>query len=260
MFIIRYACLSLPSHANGEPQPFVWWVPPGFPQKPASYNDWGDYSFYHFSKGGWHWDWYKHFDPYLVDKPIPRLKDTTLIPFKIRLKGFKRLIPYGDSSFGKVYYDVDTSLLWSEKNRWLTIYWSIHKNIILDTLTITQNLWPVGLIDLADPIGSIAIDTHFDVVNIGGIKGYRHRGRWRESSCDQYFQCTGSFTTYYIPTEKFDFHILCRTLIYLHDPQFGRSELPPEVRDTLPLIVIKTYRDNIRKLERLVERTFRVRQ
>lgn len=31
--------------ANGEPQQYIWWVPPGFPEKPANYSDWGDYSF-----------------------------------------------------------------------------------------------------------------------------------------------------------------------------------------------------------------------
>jgi len=247
--------------ANGEPQPITWWVPPGFPEKPANYSDWGDYSFYHFSKGGahWYWDWYKHFNPsYLAEKRTPRLKDTTLIPFKVHLKGFKHLSSYGDSSFGKVDYDVDTSLSWSEKNRWLTIYWSIHENIILDTLTITQNLWPVELIIPDDPIGPIAVNSHFDVVNIGGIKGYRHRGRWRQLQCDQYWQPTGSFTMYYIPTERFDFHIICQKLTYLYDGMAWQG-YPEEALDTLPDFIIKTYPDRIRRLERAVEKTFRVK-
>ncbi len=251
MFIFLFLLIS-----NGA-QRHIWRVPPGYPEKPSSYYDWGDYSFYQYGDDDtrWYTIWWKSHSPTC---PVPRLKDTTLIPFKIHLRGFKHLSSYGDSSFGKVDYDVDTSLSWDEKNRWLTIYWSIHENIILDTPKITQNLWPVELIFLDDPIGSIAVDSHFDVVNIGKIKGYCHRGRWRLSQDFQRWQPTGSFTMYYIPTEKFDFHIICQQLTYLYDgnPWEGYVYLP-EGYDTLPKFFVKTYPDRIRRLERAVEESFR---
>jgi hypothetical protein len=66
----------------------------------------------------------------------------------------------------------------------------------------------------------------------------------------------GGFAYYFIPTEKFDFHIICRTLIYLYDGNPWEG-YPEEMLDTLPRVVIKTYPDQISELEKAVEETFR---
>jgi hypothetical protein len=266
-------------------------VPPGFPQKPASYtawSDWNDYSFYQSDENGtnWSWIWEAHFSTYLgfnllqlmedttaflampsgeVKFNPPQLTEDTLVPYTMKLKGFKDSVANGDSLFGAVLYDVDTSLRWDEKSKWVAVFWSPHLEVDLDSSSIIQLLKPSIPIyyKIMWPYASdfIAVDSHFDVVNIGKIKGYRHRGRWRQSQSDQYWQPTGSFTMYYIPTEKFDFHIICQQLTYLYDGMPWQGyEYPPEVYDTLPHFIIKTYPDRIRRLERAVEQTFRVKE
>lgn len=97
---------------------------------------------------------------------------------------------------------------------------------------------------------------------INGLRAFRVRGRWMHGQCDIQFIDTGYITAYLIFADKYVFLIKCKNLIY------SRISPPIEgIEDEAMADSISAnwqydyyYHDNIRKLERAVEQTFRPKE
>lgn len=222
--------------------PHVYELPPRF-------SDWGDTSFYHFGENDpWRF-WKTHFPD-----SVPSLSDTSLLPCFNTSKRFHFKNPVGDSAFGYLQYvPSDTSGL---KGR-VHVYWYPHQDGELNAARITHCLYPnpwiisYGFLYDRYSLIEFAVEEEFDTIMIGEYEAYRHRGRWRDSQCTGTYKTAGSFTAYYIPGGRFDFHVYCRTQTYLYDEEEGYEHRPAEIHH---------WPDRIRKLERAIQRTFQVKE
>jgi len=197
------------------------WYPPEFPKLPQGYSEWKEYKSYPFIRKNPHFDEYK----YSV------ILDPSVIPYHINYEPLNKTYPCGDSLLGEVQY-VDTIRTTKLE---LYIAWFPHEE--LDT--INRSL-------LYDYGGYISYDTiGFEKIVIDEKDAWRIRGKWWQVTCDGGVQISGSFTNYFIPTEKLDYRITCLSRFYLYDI------LGPD-----PL-GFEHYPDRIAELERAVEQTFR---
>lgn len=231
-FSIVLLCMALP------PQP------PNFPQLPSSYIEWYENSERSALECS------PHFQEY--DCELKTVEDTFQPPYTIKLKGFSHFWGEVDSLFGELRYYTDTSctsLSVGGKGA-VVIRWYPHEEVGV-----------VNMLPFWEEFNHITHEKKgMQQITIGGRKALRLRGWWWEYQCDGIIQMAGSFTTYFIPTDTFDFRIACFTQFYERDPYY----LPEGVSYDDPVPEGWTYEkkgpNNIRQLERAVEQTFRVKE
>ena len=206
------------------------WLPPkapDFPELPEDYKLWEEYDS----------------ETYKSILRIEREGDSFSLPY--RFTGSNLIATYsgGDSISGYLHYVTDT-LVWF-KNGWgygdVFIRWKPHNK---DSSILEDNLMPLHYYWISWAVYLAPDKQGIEDITIGGKEGYRRRGRFWAGQCDWGSQWVGSFTTYFIPTETFDFRITCTTMLYSYTHEDEK---------------IKTFLDRIRELERAVEQTFRVK-
>lgn len=205
------------------------WLPPEFPELPSGYSKWVSYdSPYSIPEA-------PYFRKGFASKEIE--EDSSLTPYYfLAVEPLGESRGYGDSTFGVVMH-YSSSKKSGFPHNYVEIEWSAyHESDSLDP----RPLYSYG--------GYISYDTlGFEKIVINGMDAWRIRGKWWRVTCDGGIQISGSFTNYYIPTEKLDFRITCLSRFYLYDT------LGPD-----PL-GFEHYPDRIAELERAVEQTFRVK-
>jgi len=214
--------------------------PPDYPELPSNYGEWQEYNYFIDSDSS----------PFYMYKrwhELQSVTDSSQLPYLIDLKGLIIIEGEGDSLFGEVeYYPDSTGWEKNKDRRHVYIRWYPHQEVNLDSQSILSNLMPFSRWDAE--YNAIAMNLKgFQNVTMSVGKGLRLRGWWWDTQCDYATHWIGSFATYFIPTETFDFRITCLSTIYAYsseEPAFG-----PE-----------TYPDRIRELERAVEKTFRVKE
>lgn len=208
------------------------WLPPetpDLPDFPENYTPWQKYDK----------DIYK---PLLR---ISRNAGTLSIPYSFSDTNFVAVYSGGDSLSNYVHYITDTSI-WL-KNNWrygeVYIRWYPHQS---DLTRTEENLLPLHSYWHSWSLFLSLDKRGFDNINIGENKAYRQKGWFWAGQCDWSSQWVGSYTTYFIPTESYDFRITCLSTTYTYSSEGG--EFGPE-----------HYPDRISELEQAVEQTFRVK-
>lgn len=222
--------------------------PPNFPKLPSNYTEWFGYISYYDVEDS------PCFDDYNVE--LKTVEDTFNPPYTIRFKELNYFWGEVDSLFGQLNYYSDsncTSLSIGGTGA-VFIIWYPHQEIG-DT-----NVWPFyeygpGFFNF------IAHEKEgIEVINIGGRKALRLRGKWWDTQCDDIFHSVGSFTTYLIPTGMFDFRISCLSSFYTRNPHYYPEGVSYDEQVPEDWTYEKKGPDRIRELEQAVEQTFRVKQ
>lgn len=205
------------------------WFPPEFPELPQGYSEWKEFANVLSCP----------LDPFFRndcfnDEDIER--DSSLVPY---FMSSNKTCGYSNDATGVVkHYSSSSDNIWVDvPNDYTLIFWYPHHE------TDTLDPWP-----LYSYGGYISYDTlGFEKIVIDEKDAWRIRGKWWRVTCDGGIQISGSFTNYFIPTEKLDYRITCLSRFYLYDI------LGPD-----PL-GFEHYPDRISELEQAVEQTFRVK-
>lgn len=222
---------------------------PQCPPLPSTYGQWQGYYYYPFDVS-----------PSLTDKTPNKqmVNNNASLPYLLSPGELHYFISVIDSPTGQTHYCPDS--LYSQfpcsRKEWgyIFINWTPHRMIMKDSLI--SFLMPVNFVYEYGYYTDVAIDTTGpDTLTVSGKKSYRLRGRWWNGQCDRSMNEIGSFTTYFIPTDKYDFRITCRSFFYYYstgsegNDEYGSSETER----------IGLYPDRIAELEQAVEHTFRIK-
>lgn len=222
--------------------------PPNFPELPSKYIEWYEYSSQSYVNDS------PHFHEY--DCELQTVLDTFQPPYIINLGNLNRFWGEVDSLFGQLHYSAVIRYFseFAKGKGVVFIRWYPHEEVgVINMLPFYQ-----GGIRYFNYIAHE--EKGVQRITIGGRKALRFRGWWWETQCDDLYQTVGSFTTYFIPTDKLDFRITCLTQFYERDPDYWPEGVGYE--DAVPedWTYEKTYPNRIRQLEQAVEQTFRVKE
>jgi hypothetical protein len=221
--------------------------PPGFPQLPSGYGEWTRYGdTLRFFPG------YNVYVKYPKDETLPyNLFTSCLKPYRIKIGSLQ----------GYAEYRLDSTSYCEKPPGMISIGWQSHEKDsltyqLMETSFIKNfQFWIHGYLALDNTgIQSVTIDTFLC---------FRLRAYLWVSQCDGSSQSVSTITGYYIPTDKFDFTMLCSNTIYTYDHTFIPPEnCIPEEEDSLTKAFqpVHIYPNNIRELEQAVEQTFRVKE
>jgi hypothetical protein len=226
--------------------------PPNFPQLPEDYTEWQEASRLIKSEA---------IQYYRPENMPPKMNEASLNIYVLTTRSLKHREGYANNNYGWIYHKIDsTKKILPDGDQAILVEWRPHSEGKSDSAFIYSNLVSVFREEFFYLNLFSIITTGYEEVNIDEKRAWRLRGRWWESYQDDIYQQVGSFTTYYIPTEKLDFRITCLTLFYERDPHYlpeGVSYDDPVPEDWT---YEKTYPNRIRQLEHAVEQTFRVKE
>jgi len=206
------------------------WYPPEFPELPQWYSEWKEFANVLSCP----------LDPFFRNdcfngKDIER--DSSLVPY---FMSSNKTCGYSNDATGVVkHYSSTSDNIWVDvPNDYTLIFWHPHPE--------TDSLDPRPLYSYD---GYISYDTMgFEKITIDNREAWRIRGKWWWVTCDGYVHVSGSFTNYFIPTEKLDYRITCLSRFYLN------SQMGPDPSG------IEHYPDRIAELEQAVEQTFKPKE